>query len=65
MGVALVRRDDVPASTSEVFDMLDFDRDGLADFGALQKEFAGIMERNGQVALLGPRKVQTSHLLNP
>ena len=57
MGLALVRRDDVPASTSEVFELLDFDRDGLADFNSLQKEFAGVMERNGEVAALGPRKV--------
>ena len=58
MSVSQVRRDDVSEAASQVFELLDFDNDGLAKFEDLQKEFAGIVEKNTSIMEeLGHRKV--------
>ena len=58
MSVSQVRRDDVSEAASQVFELLDFDNDGLAKFEDLQKEFAGIVEKNASIMEeLGHRKV--------
>ena len=45
--VLLVRRTDVPEPVAEIFDSLDFDKDGIVKFDDIQKEFSNMMERNG------------------
>ncbi len=55
--VLIVRRTDVPDPVAEIFDSLDFDKDGIVKFDDIQKEFSNIMERNGMAEKLGASKM--------
>jgi len=57
LNVLKIRRDDVPEEVAEVFDLLDHNKNGEVTIEDLQKEFAGIMERNGTADKLGKDKM--------